>query len=527
MIVGSGPAGVSAAIALVKGGHHVTILDVGDELDKDREAIVSRMSGQRVDEWNLRDREAISGSRSSTKDAVHSKQSYGSSYSFASGTYGKRVEWLAKRGFHHSHARGGLSNIWGAAMLPCRQQDIPDWPIDIRELEPHFRAVMDFVPCTSSDGSIDDILPSYGANGAPLRFSQQAQDLIAELGRSAQKLMASGIRYGKSRLAVRTEDDPGCHYCSMCLSGCPYGLVYSSAQTLRDLITSGKVTYLKGHLVESIQSENSEVIVFGKRLNSGDSFTLRATRIFLAAGVIPTAALILSSLGFYGRTLTLRDSQYYIYPLLKIRKTENVETEGMQTLSQIFLEIDDAAISPFGVHLQVYGYSTFLREELERTFLRLPLRSRMFRREFLGRLMVAQGYLHSCHSGRITLRLMKDSAGADYLECQAHRDWKTIVKILQVGWKLLAQFPRTKALPLLPAVKISTPGSSYHCGGSMPMKMNPSELQTDTMGRLHGCPRVHIVDASVLPSIPATTITFSLMANSHRIATLAQALDSE
>ena len=39
----------------------------------------------------------------------------------------------------------------------------------------------------------------------------------------------------------------------------------------------------------------------------------------------------------------------------------------------------------------------------------------------------------------------------------------------------------------------------------------------DPLGRPQGWSRVHAVDASVLPSVPATTITFSVMANAHRI----------
>jgi choline dehydrogenase-like flavoprotein len=33
------------------------------------------------------------------------------------------------------------------------------------------------------------------------------------------------------------------------------------------------------------------------------------------------------------------------------------------------------------------------------------------------------------------------------------------------------------------------------------------------------------VDASVLPTVPATTITFSVMANAHRIASQTSAMD--
>jgi choline dehydrogenase-like flavoprotein len=523
VIVGSGPAGISAAMALVAGGHHVTILDVGDELGGGKNKVVSRMSGQRPVEWDAADLEEISGNRNRTEDAVHSKQSYGSSFSFASDGCGTRVEWRGRRGFHHSHARGGLSNVWGAAMLPFRSADIADWPISLRELEPHYRAVMDFVPCTSSGGSLEDILPSYGADGVPLELSAQASDLAGDLTRSEEALKGKGIRCGNSRLAIGT----GCQYCSLCLSGCPYGLIWSSAHTLSDLLATGQVTYLRRHLVEAFRYEGGQVIVSGKKLDDDSPFSLPAMRLFLAAGVLPTTTLALASLGAYGKSLTLSDSQYYIYPLLKLRKTAEVETERMHTSAQLFMEIDDPSLSPHGVHLQLYGYSSFLREELERTFLRVPLRSRFFRREFLGRLMVAQGYLHSRHSGRISIRLSRGSDGKDRLECQTHREFGTVWKVLCVGWILFRQSLLTKALPLFPGVKIPSPGSSYHCGGSLPMSENPGEFETDTLGRLRGFPRVHIVDASVLPSIPATTVTFSLMANSHRIATLAQALDSE
>ena len=49
------------------------------------------------------------------------------------------------------------------------------------------------------------------------------------------------------------------------------------------------------------------------------------------------------------------------------------------------------------------------------------------------------------------------------------------------------------------------------------MSTEPRGFQTDLLGRLPGWKRVHAVDATVFPSIPATTITFSAMANAHRI----------
>jgi choline dehydrogenase-like flavoprotein len=70
-------------------------------------------------------------------------------------------------------------------------------------------------------------------------------------------------------------------------------------------------------------------------------------------------------------------------------------------------------------------------------------------------------------------------------------------------------------------VQIAEPGRGFHSGGSFPMRKNPGPFETDILGRPHGFQRVHAVDATVFPTIPATTITLSAMANAHRIGSVA------
>jgi hypothetical protein len=72
-------------------------------------------------------------------------------------------------------------------------------------------------------------------------------------------------------------------------------------------------------------------------------------------------------------------------------------------------------------------------------------------------------------------------------------------------------------MPLPVMLKVAEPGRSFHSGGSFPMSTEPRGFQTDLLGRPPGWERIHAVDATVFPSIPATTITFSAMANAHRI----------
>ena len=66
--------------------------------------------------------------------------------------------------------------------------------------------------------------------------------------------------------------------------------------------------------------------------------------------------------------------------------------------------------------------------------------------------------------------------------------------------------------------KLATAGHSYHSGGTMPMeRIKTKEVSTDLLGRPNNLKRIHCIDASILPSIPATTITLTIMANAYRI----------
>ena len=78
-----------------------------------------------------------------------------------------------------------------------------------------------------------------------------------------------------------------------------------------------------------------------------------------------------------------------------------------------------------------------------------------------------------------------------------------------------------KAAPISPMLRAGLPGRGFHTGGTFPMRANPGPFEVDVLGRPHGFERVHVIDASVFPSLPATTITLSVMANAHRIATAA------
>jgi len=95
-------------------------------------------------------------------------------------------------------------------------------------------------------------------------------------------------------------------------------------------------------------------------------------------------------------------------------------------------------------------------------------------------------------------------------------DWDFVARTL---WRLMG------ALPLKPLLIVAPPGRGFHSGGSFPLSRTPGETETDLLGRPRGFDRIHVVDATVLPSVPATTITYTIMANAHRVGAEAARLD--
>src|SRR5262249_26841125 len=132
----------------------------------------------------------------------------------------------------------------------------------------------------------------------------------------------------------------------------------------------------------------------------------------------------------------------------------------------------------------------------------------------LERLLLVQGYLPSGYSPSIRTMLRKERAsGAATLHLSAESNPQTRPALGRIVRKLRHNRRSLRALPIGPMLRPGKPGRGFHSGGTFPMRETPGPLETDRQGRPHGFARVHAVDSTVFPSIPATTITLSVMAN--------------
>lgn len=511
-VVGSGPAGIAAAEALASAGCDVTILDGGIDLEPERQRAVERLRAIPPAQWQPPDLSFLFDALRTDQRGIQEKRAYGSDYPYREAATQLAVCSSGVGSFSPSFAVGGFSSVWGAAVLPYTDQDLHGWPIDARALRPHYEAVLRYMPLAGAPDRLEPRFPLSGRHGPPLPESRQIAALCRRLERQSEAMASSGLNYGLPRLAVRSGGN-GCVQCGLCLQGCPYELIYSARQTLEALTKLPNVRYLPGAIVTTIEERAGAAVLRGYRRETREALTLEGDAVFLGAGVLATSAILLRSLERVEVDHVLPVSEYFLLPLLDRHSRVDVTADPMHALSQLFLEHDDPAVAPDTVHMQLYGYSDLYRRALRTmcggaSFLD-PLLTRI-----AARMLVLQGYLHSASSSSLLVRLA-ESGELRVRGVQNPNARETVRKVVKTVRRHLR---RAGVYAVTPMLRLGLPGEGRHVGGAFPMSSHPVPGQTDICGRPVGLDRTFVVDASVFPTVPAPTITFTVMANARRIA---------
>jgi choline dehydrogenase-like flavoprotein len=215
----------------------------------------------------------------------------------------------------------------------------------------------------------------------------------------------------------------------------------------------------------------------------------------------------------------IKDSQKYLFPLIRWRRSKGCLKEKENTADQIYLDIDNPSVSPYIAHLQYYGYNDLYLEPIRRKLGTLTEIIPKLFSAFFERLMICFVYLHSDDSGTMSLKvhdLDPGKRGMGEIKGQFNPRSKEVMKsILRL---LRSHRHAFGGRQVEFGLQATLPGDSQHIGCTLPMSKSPNAYQTDPLGRPSGCERVHVVDSSVFPSIPATPIALTVMVNACRIA---------
>ena len=519
IVIGSGPSGVAVSTALLKKGKRVLMLDAGQTVEPHLSKTLDLLYSQASNDWDPLNIAAIEGQIAPSSKGIPLKYAYGSDFPYRGISPFPEISWN-ESGILPSFALGGLSNVWGASVLPYSQEDLKDWPISLIDLAPHYREVEAMMNLIAEKDDLDLRFPIYSNKSGHIKQSNQAKDLLARLATSREPLVTKGVTFGRSRLAHNLPSyahGEGCISCGLCMYGCPKRQIYNSESTLKVLQRNPRFIYRRA-VVESFSEEGVQVIVKIYDPISHQFEAIAAEKLFIAAGVVPTTTIVAKSLKWFNRSIKIKDSQYFLFPMLTSKSIQNVTTESIHTLAQLFIEILQPSLCEKNIHLQIYTYNKLYSQLLNRWA--GPFKSALNRhiQAFLGKLIIAQGYLHSDYSSELSFELK-----GDVNQCSIQIRSIPNPQSKQVIGRLIHFLKKEKRLlhatPVSSMLKIAEPGRGFHSGGTIPMSLVPNEGMADELGRPYSLKRVYCVDASVFSSIPSTTITLTAMANAHRIGT--------
>jgi choline dehydrogenase-like flavoprotein len=522
LIVGSGPAAAAAALALEQAREAtITVVDLGGELEGARKTARAAMADTSPDRWNRGHLELLSSPPKATSlGRLPTKQVYGSNFAFEN--FGQLDDVDADEAANPlvvSGAYGGFSNTWGAQMMPYSTGTFETWPIPRGKLEFHYREVLKHVPYSAESDDLEETFPLMGSPEHLPKLTERTSAVLRRYERHRIAVRKHGVTAGHARLALRA---PSCRLCGLCMNGCPYGLIYSASQTFDELRARARVDYRSGFRVYRIEEvATGRVCVHAIELATGQSRMFSADRVFLAAGAIGTTRIVAGSLAFTDRSIMLGESVQFMMPFLSSRPVAGPTQAGEFTLNQfnLFVTFDSNGKDASLVHC--YPYNDMMLSSLPAFATAGPLRA--ITKLALRHLTVGLGYLPSWASPAVELRIgaAQECGTLPSIRVTSRDNVATKPMLRRVVGTLRRSGRALDLHPIPGQTNLSGPAKSYHYGGSFPMqeKASSGPFSSDLLGRVGPWRNVHIVDASVFPTIPATTFTLTIMANAHRIAT--------
>lgn len=531
-VIGSGPSGWHATRALLDRNADVTVIDAGETLPPDRQELAAALASMPASDWppdlieRARRNPTIGGG------ILPKKLLFGSDFIYAADRpFAPTHVLVGGRAPLPTFAQGGFSVVWGGASLPVDDCDIADWPIRRADLAPFYRRVLDDMPLSGGGGTLHEAFPAYTDHLGDLDPGGQGRSLLRDLDRVRDRLRSDGTFYGRARLAVHTEDTAygsACVRCGLCFAGCPWDSIYSTAPRVRACAASGRIRYQQGLAVVDLEEGAQGVTLALMSTAGGAHRTERFDAVFVAGGPINSTRLLLSAGRRFNERVELKESQKFVVPMLRLSDAAEALEESTNTLAAVFYETKVPEISDHWIHVQMTSVNDLMLRHLQLQSGQRFSAVRPLLAPALRRAMFCWVALHSDHSSRVVLTLRPEGRnGVSTLDLDVDVRPAARRTARHVARALFRQALAYRSLMMFPTIKFSNPGSGTHCGASFPMRREPRDrFDSDVFGRPFGWKRVFVVDASVLPSLPATTTAFTVMANAFRIAASAPLPDN-
>lgn len=515
LIVGAGPAGISAALALAEQGRPVRLIDPARatiELPPRGNYQQLRASDSAQWRWQLGDNLGRGeAGATSPKLRVPGLAPIFADYA--------RENWLRPEpGFHllGAMAVGGLSNAWGCGVARFDESELA--PLSSAQMDASYARVARRMGL--SGASDDGVAAALGVDGwAEPGLPLDA--LHAQLLRRRDRVERQrGVTLGRSRLGVLASPRPGrsaCDLSGLCLWGCPERATWSAAMDLQALLSKPNVVWEPGWCADRLQRCADGRWDLQVHASDGGTRVINARRIVLAAGTIATTRLVLAALPAPPRELRLLSNPMAAF-LLCLPAFLGQPRRSAFGLAQLSARVDLLAEGAAWAHL----FSTAGLPVTE--FLPyLPITRRAglpLLRALLPATIVGNVFFPGALSAH-TVALDADGG----LRIRGGEASGLASARARVRTTLEQAFRRAGAWMLPGSFVPGGLGADLHYASTLPIRPDPRAHECHRSGEVAGLPGVYVVDGASLPALPAKSHTLTIMANADRIARSLQRSD--
>ncbi|MGM4997222.1 GMC oxidoreductase [Tardiphaga sp. 538_B7_N1_4] len=514
IILGSGPAGVSAAFPLLNRGLRVLMID-GDLGHSPTLPPAGYSDARSADphqwRWMLgSDFHALkTRALSSPKFRVPALASVFSDFQRENRIHTDNFSAVG------SLATGGLSNAWGCGVSRFSSQDLAAFPFAADDLLPSYERVTRRIG-VSGRGN-DDLRDFFGLDEwaqRPIALDEIHTGILARYQACIAKFRQLNIQMGRPRMAALADDFEGrlgCDLSSNCLWGCSRGALYNARFDLAALKKNSNLWHLDGTVADRLVKQGDAWTVHVHDRRSGTAFEVHGRTILLAAGCIASTRFVLDYLDLVGKPVRFFSNPTAAFLAWMPRALGTAQQDGFAS-SQLAM----AFTSDQGEDTAYAGLFSTQGLPVSEFLDFLPLTKRYgidVMRHFLASCVVGNVFFPgSLSEHRLTISEDRSLHVRGQFSPDLDTAFQTVSRSLRKAMLAVGGIVPPGACIL------SSPGTDVHYAGSLPMKACPEPGQTDAFGEVAGMPGVFAVDGASLPSLPAKSHTLTIMANADRIA---------
>ncbi len=494
-IIGSGPAAVISAKSFVDNGYKVCMLDCG-EYSQPSDVSEKHFLDQRAAEAHFfyppedKTFEANSGGAQLTRARSHLTKNVDKYFTVSSNNFSP----------FQTLATGGLSAAWGAACFTYSEDDLKK--ASLENLQLHYEEVAKIIGISGPSAS---------------RFcnisNKQRPAVLDHNGTSILRTPVKGITLEQSSLAMLTENldtrrpNP---YFDMDFYSNFGDSVFRSIQIVQQLKQKPNFTHIQNALAISFSESDSEVQVKYINTQTEVAYEVNASKLVICGGAINSYRLVANSLKCFGKTNPILCNPYLYIPTIHLPNLGKKGAFHRHSLSQVLGEIDQSN-SPT---IQFYSYRSLLISRLMAQTPMPPFFARLFWRSLVESLVIVGAHFADNGVAPRSIQAYPNNYTA-HLEIDF-----PFPKITGIA-KIISTLLKLKCVPI--GMIKTKMGGSIHYAGTMPIS-NPGQhpLGMHANGLIHGTKNVYCFDSSGWTYLPSRGLTFTIMANAHRLASKLQ-----